>query len=112
MYAMQANGYGLGSAETVLTDHVKGYLEQPAAYSLTDWDSDPDGSAYGAVYLFVTYLVDRYGEGILKELVDAPNVGELSFLPHSVHYYALQGQGGSFNLSVKASGVKGLLLTR
>ncbi|MDB5102247.1 MAG: hypothetical protein JWM80_6668 [Cyanobacteria bacterium RYN_339] len=75
MYAMQANGYGLGAEAGVLFDHVQAYLRSPDQYSLTDWDNDPDGSAYGAVYLFVTYLADRFGADMLKELVSAGEVG-------------------------------------
>jgi hypothetical protein len=50
-------------------------MRAPEQYSLTDWDADPDGSAYGAVYLFVTYLADRYGADMLKELAAGPEVG-------------------------------------
>lgn len=76
MYAMQANGFGLNSDAAVLFDHVRTYLASPEQYSLTRWDLDPGGNAYGAVYLFVTYLVDRYGEGVLKQLVAAREAGE------------------------------------
>jgi hypothetical protein len=75
MYAMQANGYGLESDASVVYDHVASYLDTPAVYSLTDWDRDPQGSAYGAVYLFITYLADRFGEGLLKELVASKETG-------------------------------------
>lgn len=75
MYAMQANGYGLGAEAGVLFDHVQTYLRHSDLFSLTDWDQNPDASAYGAVYLFVTYLADRFGEEILSELVNADEAG-------------------------------------
>lgn len=75
MYAMEANGYGLGGAGGVVFSHVAAYQAQPERYSLTNWDIDPDQSAYGAAYLFTTYLVDRFGESILKKLVTSPSVG-------------------------------------
>ncbi|MDB5097206.1 MAG: hypothetical protein JWM80_1627 [Cyanobacteria bacterium RYN_339] len=76
MYAMQANGFGLGSNARVITDHVETYLANPGAWSLTNWDLDPHGSAYGAVYLFVTYLAERVGEDVLKDLVSSAEVGQ------------------------------------
>lgn len=75
MYAMEANGYGLSGAGSVVFNHVAAYLDDPGAYSLVDWDSSPDQSAYGAGYLFASYLADRFGQGILKELVASPQTG-------------------------------------
>jgi hypothetical protein len=75
MYAMEANGYGLAGDGGVVYSHVDGYQQQPDAYSLVNWNANPDQSAYGAVYLFTTYLVDRFGEGILKKLVTSPAIG-------------------------------------
>jgi hypothetical protein len=75
MYAMQATGYGLGSEATTLLDHVRGYLDTPEAYSLTDWRANPGQAGYGAAYLFTVYLVDRLGEGIVRELLTSPRVG-------------------------------------
>ena len=75
MYAMAANGYGLDADGGVLMSHVISYQSAPSLFSLTDWDVDPNQSAYGAVYLFITYLVDRFGEGILHELVSSPETG-------------------------------------
>lgn len=75
MYAMEANGYGLAGEGGVVFNHVAGYLADPGAFSLTDWRKNPGQSAYGSVYLFTTYLVERFGEGILGELVASPQVG-------------------------------------
>ena len=75
MFAMEANGYGLTGDGGVVYNHVAGYLADPGAYSLTDWRRNPAESAYGAAYLFTTYLVERFGEGILGELVASPQAG-------------------------------------
>jgi hypothetical protein len=75
MYAMEANGYGLGGAGGVVYSHVAAYQAQPERFSLTNWQLNPDESAYGAAYLYTTYLVDRFGEEILKKLVTSPSVG-------------------------------------
>lgn len=75
MYAMEANGYGLGGSGGVVYSHVAAYQASPERYSLTNWKLNPDESAYGAVYLYTTYLVDRFGEDILKQLITSPAVG-------------------------------------
>jgi hypothetical protein len=75
MYAMQANGYGLGSDASVLFDHVAGYLRAPATYSLTNWELNPQESGYGVSYLFLTYVADRFGEQVLGELARASDTG-------------------------------------
>lgn len=75
MYAMEANGYGLGGSGSVVFNHVLAYQLNPGAYSLTDWRLNPEESAYGAVYLFTSYLADRFGEDLLKELVSASDRG-------------------------------------
>jgi hypothetical protein len=75
MYAMEANGYGLAGEGGVVFNHVAGYLADPGAYSLTDWRRNPSQSGYGAAYLFTTYLVERFGEAMLGELVASPQVG-------------------------------------
>ena len=75
MFAMEANGYGLAGEGGVVFNHVAGYLAEPGSYSLTDWRRNPGQSGYGAVYLFTTYLVERFGEGILAELVASPQAG-------------------------------------
>lgn len=78
MYAMEANGYGLTSDAAILLDHVKGYLRDPDEYSLTRWDLNPGQSGYGASYLFLAYLADRFGPDIVKELSGAKEVGRLN----------------------------------
>jgi hypothetical protein len=54
---------------------VRDFQAQPNFYSLNDWNDNPHGIGYGPVYLFTVYLVDRFGEGILRELVSSPEVG-------------------------------------
>lgn len=75
MYAMEANGYGLGGSGSVVFSHVAAYQAGPERYSLTNWKLNPDESAYGAAYLYTTYLVDRFGEGALKQLITSQAVG-------------------------------------
>jgi hypothetical protein len=75
MYALEANGYGLRGGGQVLLGHVRAFEKDPGAYSLSDWEHNPQSIGYGPVYLFTVYLADRFGEGILKEIVTAPSVG-------------------------------------
>jgi hypothetical protein len=75
MYAMEANGFGLAASGSVVFNHVASYLANPAAYSLVDWQNNPQESGYGPGYLFATYLADRFGENMLKELVGSPQIG-------------------------------------
>jgi hypothetical protein len=75
MYAIEANGYGLQQGGLVLGNHVKRFQRDFLKYSLTDWEGNPDASAYGAVYLFTVYLADRFGEGIIREVVTASKLG-------------------------------------
>lgn len=75
MYAMAANGYGMPDGSRVIASHVSEYLAAPERYSLTRWDLNPSRSGYGVGYLFAIYLVERVGEGVLKELVASPQTG-------------------------------------
>lgn len=74
MIAMSMNGYGIESSSQVLFSHVAGFLDNPGAFSLTQWDLNPEASAYGAAYLFGNYLIERLGTDLLKELVDSPEI--------------------------------------
>jgi len=75
MYAMQANGYGLGTDAALAAEHVKAFQANPGAYSLTDWARNPDATGYGAGYLFMAYLAGRFGEGLVHELAHARQRG-------------------------------------
>lgn len=69
MYAMEANGYGLAGDSSVILNHVSAYLSYPGAYSLTDWEENPEGAGYGAAYLWAVYAVERFGEALCGALV-------------------------------------------
>lgn len=75
MYAIEANGYGLKTGGPVLAAHVKRFQADAGSYSLTDWAKNPDGSAYGAVYLMMVYLADRFGEGFISDVVGTKKTG-------------------------------------
>lgn len=75
MFAMEANGYGLTGDGAVVVNHVQAFQRLAPQYSLTDWRLNPDESAYGAAHLFSFYLVDRFGERILKDLVGSAQIG-------------------------------------
>jgi hypothetical protein len=59
----------------VVYNHVAAYLAAPGTYSLVDWSNNPQQSGYGPGYLFATYLADRFGEALLRDLVLSPQVG-------------------------------------
>lgn len=75
MMAMDLAGYGLEEGEKLVAREILAYLTAPEAYSLTDWGSNPNGSSFGQNYLFMRYVVDRYGAGLLKELIDSNAIG-------------------------------------
>jgi hypothetical protein len=78
MYAMEVAGYGLPAGDKLIAKDLNGFEQNPSAYSLTDWDNNPNGFSYGQSYLFVRYLVDRYGQGIIKEIIQSPTAGQQS----------------------------------
>lgn len=47
---------------------VREYVRQPD-FALTTWDEEGDWAHYGASFLFVNYLFDRFGEEMIFELV-------------------------------------------
>jgi hypothetical protein len=75
MLAMDLAGYGLPGGDKFVTGEVAAFRHDPAAYSLTDWNHNPNGYSYGLSYLFTRYLVDRYGTGIVKEIQQTPASG-------------------------------------
>lgn len=76
MYAMEVAGYGLPAGDMHIAKDLNEFEQNPIAYSLTDWNGNPHGFAYGQSYLFVRYLVDRYGQGIIKEILDSSKAGQ------------------------------------
>ncbi|MDB5097114.1 MAG: hypothetical protein JWM80_1535 [Cyanobacteria bacterium RYN_339] len=75
MLAMDLAGYGLPGGDRFVSGEVAAFRKDPAAYSLTDWTHNPNGYSYGLSYLFVRYLVDRYGTGVVREIQQTPAVG-------------------------------------
>ncbi|HEY9724595.1 MAG TPA: hypothetical protein V6D47_21515 [Oscillatoriaceae cyanobacterium] len=76
MYAMEVAGYGLPAGDGLIAKDLDGFEQNPSKYSLTDWSANPNGFAYGQSYLFVRYLADRFGQGVIKQLIDSPTSGE------------------------------------
>jgi hypothetical protein len=76
MYAMEVAGYGLPAGDKHIAKDLNEFEQNPIAYSLTDWNGNPHGFAYGQSYLFVRYMVDRFGPGIIKEILQAPKAGQ------------------------------------
>jgi hypothetical protein len=68
MLAMDVAGYGLQHGDAYVSQEVADFQADPAAYSLTDWTHNPHGYSYGLSYLFVRYLVDRLGPGVIREV--------------------------------------------
>ncbi|MEB3198295.1 MAG: hypothetical protein VKP62_13925 [Candidatus Sericytochromatia bacterium] len=75
MYAMELAGYGLPAGDYHIAKDLRGFQENPSAYSLTSWNENPNGFAYGQSYLFVRYLVDRYGSEIVAEILHDNRAG-------------------------------------
>lgn len=70
--AMFVNGYSIGG-------HDRSYIGSPDI-QLTGWypGSADNTPHYGASFLFITYFLDRFGEGATKALVSDPDNGMLS----------------------------------
>ncbi|HEY9722631.1 MAG TPA: hypothetical protein V6D47_11485, partial [Oscillatoriaceae cyanobacterium] len=75
MFAMDVAGYGLSQGEQITATGIRDFETNPSAYSLTDWENNPDQKAFGETYLFVRYLVDRDGLGVLPALIDSKLTG-------------------------------------
>jgi immune inhibitor A len=63
------NGYDVGGFDYL-------YVGEPDL-QLNDWSTDPDGNAphYGASFLFMVYLLDRFGPATIRTLVQNPQNG-------------------------------------
>lgn len=75
MYAMEVAGYGLPAGDYHIAKDLRVFQEEPAAFSLTSWSENPNGFAYGQSYLFVRYLVDRFGSGVISEILNDNRAG-------------------------------------
>ncbi|MDA0333771.1 MAG: hypothetical protein O2782_01240 [bacterium] len=56
---------------------VPQFLENPHT-SLTDWNFTDSARYYGVTYLFMSYLAERFGHGLIGELVAQPRNGTAS----------------------------------
>ncbi|HDL75004.1 MAG TPA: hypothetical protein ENH06_01290, partial [bacterium] len=71
-YAPTLLGYDDVYVGSNLSRRVSGFLEKPSD-SLTEWKSKD--SDYGVANLFIQYLVDHYGVGILVDSLKSPKQG-------------------------------------
>jgi hypothetical protein len=76
MYAMEVAGYGLPAGDKHIAKDLREFQNDPEKYSLTDWNGNPHGFAYGQSYLFVRYMVDRFGPGIVQEILQSSKAGQ------------------------------------
>lgn len=76
MLSMEVAGYGLSAGEQLVATNIRDFESDPAAYALQDFRNNPNGYAFGQSYLFVRYLVDRYGAGVMKEIIGTPKRGQ------------------------------------
>lgn len=75
MYAMDVAGYGMPAGDLHVAKDLNEFQKAPELYSLTDWNGNPRGFAYGLVYLFVRYLAERHGEVAVRELLQGKELG-------------------------------------
>lgn len=75
MLAMDRTGYGLRAGNEDIAKDIRSFLTTPAAYSLTQWQGNPNNFAYGLVYLFARYLYDRFGQDFYREILLATEGG-------------------------------------
>lgn len=75
MMAMELAGYGVNAGDQLVTKDIAAYQRNIEAYSLTEWNSNPNGQSFGQSYLFMRYLVDRFGEGVLRSVIDREALG-------------------------------------
>ncbi len=74
-YASHVAGYTFKTSRTMY-GHVAGFFARAYNYSLTDWPGNPYGNGYGPGYMFIAYLVDRFGDEFLAECAGASEVGK------------------------------------
>lgn len=75
MYAMDVAGYGLPAGDYHIAKDLRAFQEEPQNYTLTNWGQNPPGFAYGQSYLFVKYLVDRYGDAAIPAILGSDQSG-------------------------------------
>jgi hypothetical protein len=75
MLSMDLCGFGLRGGNDAIAKDIKAFQDKPAAYSLTDWFHNPNGFSYGLSFLFTRYLYDRFGAGIIHDIMAYPDTG-------------------------------------
>lgn len=75
MLAMDLCGDGLQGGDRYVADEVSHFEAAPQHYSLTAWNRDPNGSDYGESYLLLRYLADRFGIGLIQDVLNTPETG-------------------------------------
>ncbi|MBI6546360.1 MAG: hypothetical protein HY692_06165 [Cyanobacteria bacterium NC_groundwater_1444_Ag_S-0.65um_54_12] len=73
MLAMDRVGYGLRAGNEDIAKDIHYFLVNPVAYSLTQWNRNPNGFAYGLVYLYARFIYDRYGPELFREIIAIPD---------------------------------------
>lgn len=74
-YASHMAGFSFKTSRTMY-GHVAGFFARAYNFSLTDWPANPYGNGYGPGYLFIAYLVDRFGPDFLAECAGASEIGK------------------------------------
>lgn len=106
MLAITLNGYGPDSTSNqLLVSHVDAFLDEPHNFSLVQFFQGMGNpiDAYGEAFLFSQYLVDRFGEGIVKRINGSPRhlldsslpLGEGNISPTAAMQDALQASSSS-----------------
>lgn len=86
MVAMDLAGYGTVGGDPFVQQDIDAYRQRPAAYSLTEWAENPGGYGYGLSYLFIRHLVQRHGLGVIKDLMQEPERGQVGLERVLQHY--------------------------
>ncbi|MGE5508415.1 MAG: carboxypeptidase regulatory-like domain-containing protein [Chitinophagales bacterium] len=76
----EINGYGVEAGNSLLVGHVFDFLLNTPANSLIQWSESSElGVAdYGAAYLFLRYIYDRFGDDTLRAILTSPLEGSAS----------------------------------
>jgi len=71
-YSEQVGGFGLPIGDQFFVSYIKNFFNNtPAALIITE----DQGLNYGAEYLFMIYLVEQYGDGIIKKIIQSDTDG-------------------------------------
>lgn len=83
----------LNEGMSMLAQHVNGYSDEPEAESfvalpqtqLNAWNENDNVSHYGAAYLFLAYLYERYGRGLIHEMVGDSQYTDFALVNDVLH---------------------------